>query len=1500
VLRVEGSGINTLSLSPDFETGDNGVAFIGVNPAAPAGILPPGAEGRITIYAHAEEAGSDTLELTIDEYLHELIDWTAAELDMRPDEMPDEEWNELFAQLQTQIGDTWDEYHQALAADATLIPPLLGPNHWLDRVFQLEVDKARAALTTSVSGHVYLNDTDNPLSDLEIDLFDHEAGEYAGTVSLMDGSFLIPAVVSGTYEVTFVGAVLTDTAPLTVTGQDVEGLAWTLAPGASIEGCVLLGTGVPLAEVPVSALGGDSGAFSTESDDAGCYAIDSLPAGTYELVGGGGAYTEVSVEDVQLAQGKVRTNVNLVLEPAGFITGTVTGPGGPVEDAIVSALAGDGTGSGADTDATGAYTVTGLSTGMYTVSAAAPDLWGDAATGIAVTADDTVGPVNLVLAEAGAVSGTVTSECDGSPAPYVAVLLSGGARSFGGASDKDGNLFLTEIPAGAYDLTAGGGLYMTVTQSVSVAPGVTTPVSLAVAPLGTVTATVVDSQTGHPVPNILVYALRAGEIVGSSITDLTGRHIFDALGPGAYRILLGEDFGPGMDHTDVTIDSGNTSANAELSIAVAGIVSGTVFEADGVTPVGNAAVGLVADGDAILGTATEDDGRYCFVMLSDGAYGLQAVARGRAFAPIEGVAVSGGASITAQDFIAGSDTVTVLVKDGATGAPLEDALVHVSRADTGLLLDDMGTFLTDADGTTAITGTLPGSYRLMARAEDRAFATVTVTVPGGEDPVTMLLRSPVSVSGRVLDQQSDPVGEAAVTLVGGGQSFLTSTDRSGAFELVELASGTYDLSIIAPGFESYVEAGLEPPDGDVVVTATLEPATILVSGTVSGPVGPLGRVLVVARDGSGRYTGHAITDEHGKYAIDSFLPGGASVLALAPGYLPSAAATLSLSSGQLVSQTDLLVEPVALSDPRGLPPLEALDYNNRYWRLPPDRALAWLQEQADLYDELKSSAHVYPSECQTEYDYALRKLRSFGEACGDFVTFQGVRWKDEGYPIEVFAGEVFPKLIRELKQLELPHSQVIKLWMLQGGSEYDFWACVRDIIGGYDPDQKRSLPSIAGSIAHELQKIRFDDRMSASDVRRISGTARDVLTEIESLRERACDPDVIPRVNVDENGRVTGPSAMCLYVEANRRYEAIERKVEEIRRAAGLLSSWDRSYEPCEFAHYEQQEAVDELLECAERHAPKPPESSARARGGQTDVDDEESGDPNDKVGPAAYGTGGYVQPATMSFEVQFENDPDVGATIPAQEVFVTDTLDADLDLSTFEFTGFGFNNREFSVPAGLSHYETTIDLRPEGIDLLVPVVLDLDTRTRTLAATFRSLDPLTGQLPDDIDAGLLPVNDKELHNGEGFFSYLVRPTDGLTSGTVITNQASIVFDVNPPILTPITLHTLDTQGPTSSVQPLPEESPSGFTVTWSGEDDPNGSGIALYEIYVSEDGGSFTRWITATPATSASFPGAGGWTYHFYSIAVDGVGHREAAPANADATTTVVNAVYLPLVLRN
>ncbi|GAF92558.1 unnamed protein product, partial [marine sediment metagenome] len=99
------------------------------------------------------------------------------------------------------------------------------------------------------------------------------------------------------------------------------------------------------------------------------------------------------------------------------------------------------------------------------------------------------------------------------------------------------------------------------------------------------------------------------------------------------------------------------------------------------------------------------------------------------------------------------------------------------------------------------------------------------------------------------------------------------------------------------------------------------------------------------------------------------------------------------------------------------------------------------------------------------------------------------------------------------------------------------------------------------------------------------------------------------------------------------------------------------------------------------------------------------SWDPNEKVGPAGAipGLNFVAQDADLPYTIYFENDPEL-ATAPAQEVQITDNLDEDLDLSTFELTQIAFADHVIEVPTGRAYYETTVDLQPEGIPVLVQI----------------------------------------------------------------------------------------------------------------------------------------------------------------------------------------------------
>ncbi len=282
--------------------------------------------------------------------------------------------------------------------------------------------------------------------------------------------------------------------------------------------------------------------------------------------------------------------------------------------------------------------------------------------------------------------------------------------------------------------------------------------------------------------------------------------------------------------------------------------------------------------------------------------------------------------------------------------------------------------------------------------------------------------------------------------------------------------------------------------------------------------------------------------------------------------------------------------------------------------------------------------------------------------------------------------------------------------------------------------------------------------------------------------------------------------------------------------------------------------------------------------------------DPNDLLAPAGFGAQGWLLTTDLlPYTIQFENDPQF-ATAPAQEVVITNQLDADMDLSTFELGTMGWGSVVVPVPAGLRSFATSVDTtNQDGSPLRVNIQATLNPGTGLFTIRFTSVDPATGMFPEDPFAGFLPVDD-DTHRGEGFVTYTVYPKSNLTTGTTLVNQASIIFDDNDPLLTPSRTNTIDAGAPTSTVTALPATTTTTtFTVNWSGNDDAGGSGIAFFDIFVSDNGSPFTPWKSAVSSLSASYTGEVNHSYGFYSVATDNLGHQQSIPAAAQTLTTVV-----------
>lgn len=139
------------------------------------------------------------------------------------------------------------------------------------------------------------------------------------------------------------------------------------------------------------------------------------------------------------------------------------------------------------------------------------------------------------------------------------------------------------------------------------------------------------------------------------------------------------------------------------------------------------------------------------------------------------------------------------------------------------------------------------------------------------------------------------------------------------------------------------------------------------------------------------------------------------------------------------------------------------------------------------------------------------------------------------------------------------------------------------------------------------------------------------------------------------------------------------------------------------------------------------------------------SWDPNDKTGfPLGYGAQHYIEDDTkLRYRVRFQNT----GTAPALDVVILDTLSPHLDV--------------FSVKMGAASHPYTWTIVGDNV----------------LQFTFSNIN-----LPDSAS------NEPASH---GFVDYKIEQQANNPIGTVINNSAAIYFDLNPPVITNTTFHTI-------------------------------------------------------------------------------------------------------------
>ncbi|MEK7813656.1 MAG: DUF11 domain-containing protein, partial [Candidatus Desantisbacteria bacterium] len=254
--------------------------------------------------------------------------------------------------------------------------------------------------------------------------------------------------------------------------------------------------------------------------------------------------------------------------------------------------------------------------------------------------------------------------------------------------------------------------------------------------------------------------------------------------------------------------------------------------------------------------------------------------------------------------------------------------------------------------------------------------------------------------------------------------------------------------------------------------------------------------------------------------------------------------------------------------------------------------------------------------------------------------------------------------------------------------------------------------------------------------------------------------------------------------------------------------------------------------------------------------------DPNDKlVTPQAFCQNNQL----LDYTIHCENMATAAAS--AILISITDRLDPNVfDLSTFMPSEIGIGGQVYSLD-NFDRGSLTYNFDPES----------------GTASWFFDFHTGAGGLPPNVTSP----------EGEGYVTFKVRAKAGLEAGTRIENKASIIFDYNDPLDTPMVVNVVDLAAPNSTVSPLAAtQSSSSFGVGWTGTDTIDGSiqqgSISTYSIYVSDNSGSYTLWLQDTIETAGTFTGKTGHSYAFYSVAKDRAGNIEDKLPIQEAKTTL------------
>jgi hypothetical protein len=1500
--------------------------FLAINSNGPAGVLPPGYSSARQIYFTAPGGGdpNDFQYVLVGTDNTQAIDWNEVLNWIPTSYLQAPNWSAASALLQQWIGGTWGGFVQLLDNNAALVVPASGDPSDVGDILNIVVQKALAAVNTSLSGSLQAESLSISLAGVTVYAENTATQQVIATQSLNDGSFLFPTLPAASYTLSVQGELVTSGASVTVSnGQAASGVALTVAAGADISGQVFSSAShQPIAGATVTASNEAGGqGFVATSDANGNYNLAGLPTGVYDLVFNAAGYARSVLTGVDVTQGNATETVNLA--PQSALTGTVTlesgGPGLGTLQVFAEPSGNTDANQVYETQsALDSFTLGGLPSGTYDVTLTMAGYISQTIAGVTLPAGATTNLGAIALAVASEIDGTVTSTDPNNPAASMVVQALQGSTVVGSAvTDTSGNYQIRNLPPGTYTLSLPGATGALFTAPiVTVALGQTaTGESIQVQPGGIISGTVDQSTTNSPIAGITVYLSEPDGTTETTTSDSSGNYQFTGLSTGNYQVYL--LLGGAQTSQTVSLSLSGPSATANLQLPFAASISGTITDSLG-NLITDGTVTLYQAGSPVATAQTNALGFYDLLILQPGTYDLSTAASEGTFPVVTGIAVAAGSTVT-QNFQAGSASLTVTANDGVQVTTGDSVGIEAVVEGSLTLLNET---TVGADGTATFTDLAAGNYTIVVVSPNGDAGQASAAVPA-TTTITVTLDAQGTVSGTITDSLGNPLDGATVMIQSASnlqQGYTASTAADGTYSLSGVAPGTYDVTILAPGYLATTQAGVEVST-NATVNASLAQSTTTITGKLTDPSGnPVPSGSIAVSDAAGHIVGIANVNPDGTFTVTSAQGSQLVLQVQVQGYSQPASVTFNAPAGTMVNLAPIVLQPVAID-----PGLGSGSGSGGSTTGPSD-GQTWAdqlyQQGEDILSQLTGGlaglAAPKCPQCDTAYAIAQNAQTAYLQSISK-LSSQLAEMLNQCFVVDGFVVAESTVIYAKVQgALALTKAFNFALqWLVAGQSSYVVGA---GIAQGFVIGQKLSTHTQEyNEHAHLLpsdsseEDIEDDSQKVIKDVSELGDDA----AEMAKFQQEQLAPEMILLQNLK-----TGTYRMFTKEVLIGKLQAVSTAATAISQLVGSLTSnpfentvaqaqvlnqmWNHlkdvdipNWKNAQAAYNAAVQAYNNCQATATCNQnptlppPPPPPPGGPGAGAPAlpqppyQIPPEYPHDPNNIIGPAGFGSGNFVTTSqTLPYQIDFENEPTAG--LPAQQVTITQQLDSNLNWQSFRLGSFGFGGTTYTVPANTAFYQTQIDLTATD-GYYVDVTATIDERTGIATWTFTTIDPTTGQIPLDPTIGFLPP-DSPAGIGEGYVSYTVMANSSAPTGAVINAQATVDFYTQPPIDTPQIFNTIDSgSGLTSSVAALPAvQTALNFNVSWSGTDNSAGSAIADYSVFVSDNGGPYTAWLSDTSLISAVYTGQNGHTYAFYSVAGDNAGNVQSTPAAAQARTTV------------